>query len=210
MLTKEHLYRHMHTVIPSYKENNQGAYVLCDWLHFLTDAQGVVHHPWAEDNELKPVSIVEFGCGNGILCDLLSYMNMDVTGVDIFDNEVVYDRAAYEFVQHDLTLTPYPFEDNEFDWCVCFDVLEHLPKECIDSVLKEMERISRGVIFKVACSGRPPLHITVENLSWWFEQLQISCPHTGWQLVRNYRKKRVSKSDEFVYAPMFKGVKYEG
>ncbi len=200
--SQRNLYRTMHTASARYRVINQGLYVVCDWLHLLRDKDGIVHDPWTD--EPKPISVIELGCGNGILCNLLSDIKVDVTGVDIFDNKLIYDRSKYLFVEHDLSETPYPFKDNEFDYCVSFDVLEHLPEDEMPDILKEMARISgSGIIVKMACSGCPPLHITVKNQDWWFEQLQQNCPEFAWKQIRIYKKQDHQGRD--VYAPMFYG-----
>lgn len=196
--TTQSLYDTMHVSHLGYRHRNQGIAVACDWLHLLRDNRGTVHNPWTD----TPISVIEVGCGNGKLCDFLRSLNLNVTGVDIFDNEVVYDRSWYEFVQHDLSKTPYPFLVDEFDYSLSFDVLEHLKEEEIAPSLQEMARISRiGIILKVACSGEAPLHLTVKSPSWWLGQLTKHCPDFSWTLVRNYE--RIAKKE----GPLMKSQK---
>jgi len=223
----EALYRTMHNSHLGYRNNNQGLWLICDWLNLLRDSRGEIHNPWTD----KPITIVELGCGNGKLCDLLSEMKLDVTGVDIALAPTVYDRSKYKFIKHDLTVFPYPFSDNEFDYCLSFDVLEHLPEKNLPDALREMARISKGIIVKIACSGQPPLHLTVKSPGWWLNQLIINCPDLSWRLIRNYERIqtvvdgniccfdqatdiRPFKEGELpVYAPLFygrKGVVDEG
>lgn len=187
--TAQALYNTMHVSSMGYRYRNQGLAVACDWLHLLRDKRGVVHNPWTD----TPITVIEVGCGNGKLCDFLRSLNFDVTGTDIFDNKAVYDRTWYRFVKHDLTKTPYPFRDDEFDYCVSFDVLEHLPEECIAPALQEMARISKVIIVKVSCSGEAPLHLTIKSPAWWLRQLMESCPNFSWQLLRNFE--RIAKKD---------------
>jgi SAM-dependent methyltransferase len=183
------LYRTMHNSHPGYRHVNQGIKVACDWLHLLRDRRGEVHNPWTD----TPIKVIELGCGNGILCKLLSTMGFDVTGTDLYEGKVIYDRTAYKFLEQDLTKVPYPFKDNEFDYCLSFDVLEHLPEKDIGAVLAEMARISRGIIVKVSCHGIKPLHITVKSPGWWLNQLTTYCPDFSWQLLRNVE--RIAKDD---------------
>jgi len=219
--TQEALYRTMHRSSQSYRNNNQGIIVACDWFHLLRDRRGEVHNPWTD----TPITVCELGCGNGKLCDLLSDMKFDITGVDIYEGEIVYDRKAYKFISHDLSETPYPFRDNEFDYCLSFDVLEHLPEDRIPDILKEMGRISRGIFIKVSCHGLPPLHITVKSPGWWLNQLTENAPDFSWRLLRNVERiavdngKRGSTIDiasdvrpfrngeKITYAPLFYGKK---
>lgn len=217
--THKTLYNTMHISHIGYRYKNQGIAVACDWLHLLRDKRGVAHNPWTD----TPISVIEVGCGNGKLCNLLSSLSFDVTGTDIFDNEAVYDRTAYKFVQHDLMKTPYPFGDNEFDYCLSFDVLEHLTEEYIAPVLQEMARISPRLIIKVSCTGEAPLHLTVKSPGWWLNQLMANCPNFSWQLVRNYERaarrdgdimrslptssdiRPFTNGDIITYAPLFYG-----
>jgi SAM-dependent methyltransferase len=217
----EALYKTMHNSRTAYMETNQGVKVMCDWLHLLRDARGEVHNPWTD----KPISVLELGCGNGKLCDLLSSMKLDVTGVDITDG--LYDRSNYKFIKHDLTEFPYPFKDGEFDYCINFDVMEHLPENKISGVLREMARVGRGIITKIACSGSPPLHITVKSPGWWLNQLIVNCPDFSWRLLRNCERicQNIKGQEYFIeqmtdvrpimanvkitYAPLFYGKRGE-
>lgn len=66
---------------------------------------------------------LNLGCGGDIK---KGYINLDMRkapGVDIV---------------HDLNKFPYPFEDNEFDEIVAYNILEH-----VDNMLKTMEELHR-------------------------------------------------------------------
>jgi SAM-dependent methyltransferase len=197
-----------------------GILSICDWLDLIKDDRGEVHNPWTD----KPISIVELGCGNGKLCNLLSEMRMDVTGIDVTSVEHIYNRSGYKFIKQDLADLPYPFDDNQFNYSVNFDVMEHLPEDKISEILKETARITnRGIITKIACSGSPPLHITVKSPGWWLNQLIVNCPDFSWQLVRNYERicqniegqeyfveqtsdaRPLMASAKITYAPLFYG-----
>lgn len=154
---KEYLYRTMHCTWPSYRFNNHGLIRLLNWVHLLK----------------SPASVLEIGCGNGKLCETLSAMRFDVTGLDI--TEGPYERDGYNFVKHDIT-QGLPFEDDEFDYCLSFDVLEHLQQEQIENVLKDMFRVGCYVILTIACHSRGVLHQTVRPPEWWVEKLNRICP----------------------------------
>lgn len=213
----EALYRTMHNARNRYRDSNMGIESVCDWLHLIRDRRGENYNPWAE----KRISVLELGCGNGQLCDVLTDMKMDVTGIDI--TEGTYDRSKYKFIKFDITEFPYPFENNEFDYCLSFDVMEHLPEDKVSDALREMARISLNIIVKIACSGKPPLHITVKSPGWWLNQLITSCPDFSWRLLRNYERicQKIDGFDYFIervtdvrpikgdglitYAPLFYG-----
>lgn len=151
---REALYRTAHNTLPGYRNNNQGIIRLRYWLSSLKE---------------PPLSILEVGCGNGKLCKLLTGMGYDVTGLDIVPGPYSYDRDGYNFVEHDIARGRLPFTDNEFDCCLSFDVLEHLPRKWIEEHVWDMLRVSGAIIGTVACYERTPLHLTVKEHGWWKE-----------------------------------------
>lgn len=203
----EALYRTMHNTNILYRTGNHGLKTMCYWLHLLKDSDGRTFDPWLCRLAGKPVSIIEIGCGNGILCNNLSQMELDVTGMDLIKGDVIYDRSNYKFIQQNLTETPYDFEDRQFDYCLSFDVLEHIPEEAIPEVLKEMARISSNLIIKIACNGTPPLHLTVHDLDWWRDKLDECCPEFSWQTIGNFEQIH-PRTKEILYAPLFYGKRW--
>lgn len=189
--TAQTLYNTMHITHEGYRGKNQGVARACDWLHLLRNGRGEVHDPW----DTTVIKVLELGCGNGKLCQILTGLSFDVTGADIFDNKTIYDRTGYKFKQHDMKETPYPFEDNEFDYCLSFDVLEHLPPDYIAPALKEMARISRAIIVAVSCTGEKPLHLTIKTPGWWLNQLIENCSDFSWRLVRNTERVAMQRGD---------------
>lgn len=194
----ETLYKTMHWTCPGYQEKNQGMFVLSDWLHLLRDDQGRGIDYWSD----RKTSVIEVGCGNGQLCELLSYLGFQVTGTDIVEGP--YDRKGYQFIIQDLS-GPLGFLDNEFDYCLSFDVMEHIEEKYIDDALREMGRIARHIIMKVACSGTPPLHITVKSAGWWLNRLILNCSDYEWSVVRLFNM--YPENEVKTAAPLFYGKK---
>lgn len=205
----EALYRTFHLSHVLYRTGNHGTKTMCYWLHLLKEPDDEPYDPWrCRIKYGKPISIIEIGCGNGQLCNILQAMELDVTGIDIVGLENIYDRSKYKFFQKDLTETPYDFADRQFDYCLCFDVLEHIPEAAVPEILKEMARISSNLIIKVACDGTPPLHITVHPIDWWKEKLEECCPSFSWQMIRNFKQVRPRtsvKPGKVLHAPLFYG-----
>ena len=154
---KESLYQTMHNASLGYQNKNWGIDTLRQWIGRLR----------------KPASVLEVGCGNGKLCNLLSDMGYDVTGLDI--TEGGYDRKNYKFVKHDITLGFLPFKDNEFDYCVSFDVIEHLEPKWVEEHIFDMFRVSKEVIASIACFTASPFHLSVYPPEWWVEKLNRIC-----------------------------------
>lgn len=203
--TMESIYKTMHWSLPNYQRNNQGMAVICDWLHLLKDENGNRHNPW---RKRKLTSVIEVGCGNGKLCRLLSDLKFEVTGIDIVDGP--YERGeGYEFFTFDITQTPWLIRRKgtykPFDYCISFDVLEHIAEAHIPDVLQEMGRTARNIILKVACTGEPPLHLCVRSAGWWLNQLTVHLPNFNWEVVRLYNM--YPDNAEIKCAPLFYGKK---
>ncbi len=199
MTIQESIYETMHWSNPRYQNNNQGMAVLCDWLHLLRYEDGTVHEPWTKRPK---ISVIEIGCGNGKLCSLLSSLTFNVTGIDIANGP--YERKGYEFGIGDIAKQTM-LATNQFDYCISFDVLEHISESCIPFALEEMGRIAKNIILKVACSGEPPLHLCVKSVGWWTNQLTVYLPSFSWEIVRLYNMYPDNELQTF--APLFYGKK---
>ncbi len=90
---------------------------------------------------IKEGTVLDVGCGDGLLLKLLTDRGVTAEGVD-FSPEAVRkcEAKGIKATLHD-TNNPLPFPDNMFDYVLAIDVLEHqyhpLP------LLKEMTRVSR-------------------------------------------------------------------
>ena len=196
------LYRTMHWNHPGYRMGNHGMKTLGWWAGLILNSKGSQHDPW--DGER--LSVLELGCGNGTLCQVLTGMGIGATGMDFMECKELYDRRAYSFIQQDLAKTPYDLEGGQFDYCVSFDVLEHIEEEFIPGVLKEMQRVSgRGMFIKVASSGSPPLHLTVHDHLWWVSMLRKYCPDFEWKMLKNFGQPSTRCDEGTVYSPLFYG-----
>ena len=204
MTTKESIYQTMHYSSPGYRKNNQGLAVLCDWLHLLRYEDGTVHEPWSKRPK---ISVIEIGCGNGKLCNLLSSLTFDVTGIDIVDGP--YERKGYKFKTLDfanaMSSPKVNWTKEEFDYCISFDVLEHISEKDVSYALTNMGHIAKNIILKVACSGEPPLHLCVKSVGWWLNQLTIYLPNFSWEIVRLYNM--YPENELQTFAPLFYGKK---
>jgi len=161
----------MHNASVMYRENNQGLIDFEKWSALLPE---------------KPARIIDVGCGNGKLCKKLSEMGHKVTGLDIVPGP--YDRDGYDFVKHDLALGILPFEDDTFDLCLSFDVLEHLHQKWSYQVIWDMLRISREAILTIACEGGPPLHLTVKSPGWWLNRALQARLDANWRVLKVWKR----------------------
>lgn len=157
----ENLYRTMHNSHKGYRTFNQGIRRAVHWMQLLREA---------------PAAILEVGCGNGLLCEMLVGGGYDVTGLDVVPGP--YNREGYHFVKHNMATGPLPFSGKlagRFDYCLSFDFLEHLPQKWVASAIYEMSRVADEIIGTVACFPQARLHLTVHEPEWWRELFGRVC-----------------------------------
>lgn len=95
--------------------------------------------------EKNPQSVFEIGCGRGYLLKRLESKGIRCKGYDISKhcNLMRVTDAVNEF---DITKTPWPINDKEYDLCISDGTLDFIPEQHKENVLKEIERISnRGI-----------------------------------------------------------------
>jgi len=104
-------------------------------------------------------SLLEVGCGSGILLPELSRHTDRLVGIDIHSRlEDVRDYLAKEGVVAEIleaSLFEMPFADGEFDALLCASVLEHLTD--LDRAMAEFARVVRP-------GGRVVLGFPVRNV----------------------------------------------
>lgn len=94
---------------------------------------------------LKEGSVLDIGCGDGLLLEHLKNKGHDVSGVDISAKAIeICKQRGLKCSQMDIT-DKLPFTDSSFDNVLLIDVLEHLFQP--QDVLKEAYRVCKKNIF---------------------------------------------------------------
>jgi len=88
----------------------------------------VLHDVKRQINKIN--SALDVGCGNGVFSKGIKYcFSCDVTGVDGSDyalSKAKANKIDDLFIVEDFSVDNLPFNDNQFDFVMCKDVLEHL------------------------------------------------------------------------------------
>jgi SAM-dependent methyltransferase len=95
---------------------------------------------WVYDNVRPGSSVLELGCGAGVLA-LLKRKNVNLVGIDLSPSLLsLARRNGYDQV---ITayLTALPFRDNYFDYVISLDVLGHVAFSEKQQVLSEIKRV---------------------------------------------------------------------
>ncbi len=131
---------------------------------------------------------LDIGCGVGFVLNYLAGPNFDlnVFGVDISDIAIQQAQTRMQQIPGGpkqvcvLDSQKLPFEDHFFSLITCFDVLEHLDEQDIDTTISEILRALRpGGVFLGSVSCRKSgvddlhgdnLHRTVKSPDWWINK----------------------------------------
>lgn len=145
------LYRKTHEAKPSIFKGNS-------LHHWIPEISTIVRN-----SNIK--TVLDYDCGKAVC-----WKNYNLGKMWKLDRFQLYDPGVSEY----STLT-----DEKHDLVICIDVLEHVPKQHVDTVLKQIiERtnklaflsISTRLASKKLVDGSNA-HATVEKRGWWLEKL---------------------------------------
>ncbi len=154
-----------------------GRYADYEWQHirYLLEA---------EPCRVQGRVVLELGCNVGATAIVLAALGAKVTAIDVDATRVELARAnaaRFGFTQsiaftHVADTTRMPFAAESFDLICCNSVLEYVPSEILEAVLKEIDRVLRngGILLIYGTSSRLwPRE--VHSGSWLVNYLPRSC-----------------------------------
>jgi hypothetical protein len=104
----------------------------------------------------NPTNMLDVGCARGTFIGYARSIGINAVGFDFSEwaIEHPHPRCQKEWTRvHDATQT-YPYSDNSFDLVTILDFMEHLFEDQVDSVIKEVYRVSnRFAFFLIATIG---------------------------------------------------------
>ena len=122
----------------------------------------------------SPGSVLDVGCGSGLLVRHLLGMGVPAQGVDVSTVAVAYGNRLMPGCVSEGSILSLPFTDEQFETVVCLDCLQHLSPEDVPAALKELYRVcSHSVFLTIATRKNQELqwHLTVQDQAWWEDQL---------------------------------------
>jgi SAM-dependent methyltransferase len=116
--------------------------------------------------ELSPHTVLDLGCGPGLLVEALRQRGVEAWGVDISEYAIEHAAAgAREFCRVGSVTDPI---EGDFDLIVCIEVLEHVPQQYANAAVEEMSRHARRVLFSSSPDEfRDPSHTNVQPTEFW-------------------------------------------
>ncbi len=120
-------------------------------------------------------NVIDFGCGTGRGALKIKQSGLDVLLVDFASNCRDDEASHLPFIQWDLT-EPMPFRSAHG---YCTDVMEHIPPNQVDSVIKNILTCVKDAFFQISLVPDNlgqlidhPLHLSVHPHEWWVEKFE--------------------------------------
>jgi len=132
------------------------------------------------------VSILEIGAAKGFFVRRLREVEFEAQGCDISEYAISQAPAEIRPFLFRANVCDLPFQNDEFDYLVSIDTLEHVHPDKIDSAIFEIKRVSKErLILAIATYDDPngreiipieerplPDHLINANRNWWTKKFQ--------------------------------------
>lgn len=140
----------------------------------LLRAENAVRIPWIlSEIGTSPRSVLDIGCGAGLLTNALSSVGHETTGIDLSTSSLETARRHDKTQKvHYLEANAYslPFKDASFDVCCAMDVLEHVEDPGL--LIAEASRVLKpnGLFFFHTFNRNPLSYFLIIKGVDWFVQ----------------------------------------
>ncbi|MEM7224164.1 MAG: bifunctional 2-polyprenyl-6-hydroxyphenol methylase/3-demethylubiquinol 3-O-methyltransferase UbiG [Pseudomonadota bacterium] len=130
-------------------------------LAFIRDrAAGHFEREAEEPGPLKGLSLLDIGCGGGLLCEPLARLGADVTGIDVTEENIAAARSHAEAAEVPVVYEAIPAEDlaqsgAQFNIVVSMEVVEHVA-DLGGFLNASAQLVKPGGIFLTATLNRTP------------------------------------------------------
>ncbi|CAE7201473.1 SLC2A3, partial [Symbiodinium pilosum] len=116
---------------------------------------GLAHALGAFIQYQKPKKVIDMGCGSGFYVRAMRARGIDCDGFDGHqDTESLTDGLCYHADFADVEL-PKKICLEGYDWCICLEVFEHVPKHLEDQLVDcLLAGAGKGLVLSVATPGQ--------------------------------------------------------
>ena len=134
-----------------------------------------VHRKTAQDlMNLKPESVLEIGPARGYVLKRLEDQGVRCKGLEA-SRHCFLTRVTDAVIEFDVTQTPWPFKDKEFDLAFSCSVMEHIPEKYLPAIAKELDRVCKrgfhAISFEDDDDGFDKTHTTLHDHAWWIAHM---------------------------------------
>ncbi len=120
--------------------------------------------------------ILDVGCGEGHHLQRMIECGIDAFGVEI--SSVCCQKYLQNIPHANTDICDYSKKsESRFDGIICFDVLEHIPEDQLNTTLKALISLAPSALLGLAnhsdiqCENE--LHLIQENCDWWCQRLSV-------------------------------------
>jgi len=119
--------------------------------------------------EFKPKKVIDFGCGPGIFLKEFENKGVKVLGIDgsiaAKNNAVIdKDKIIIEDLRKEVDIK------GKFDLTICFEVAEHIDNKFSETLVKNVTKNSKTVLFTAAKKGQGGMdHINEQDPKFWID-----------------------------------------
>lgn len=148
------------------------------WFSGWDTLKDVLHALLASEPRWR--TVLDYGCGPGIMIDLMNDHGYDYVGCDVSpEARALYLERYGRHPDRYATTLDAALTGRRFDLMLSFDVLEHLRDEEVSTLLKQMHGVPE-LLFNISRVRSIPGHINIKSDRAWIRFFE----RHGWQLDR--------------------------